>query len=315
MIVFKFGGKSLCDRKKIAKIAKYIKTRAKKDKLIVVVSAMADTTDRLIEIAKKYGKKPCKREMDALVSCGENFSASLLSIKLCSLGVKACSMLGWQAKIFAEGEFGNGRIKNIDKAAIEEKLCEHDCVIVAGFQAENENGDIITLGRGGSDTTAVALGAAFDCPVEIYSDFDGIFAGDPRRANFKKYDYVDFETALEYAKTGAKVLSQSSAQLAKDAKVEIVCKSSEKPKLVGTKLTKIPTPFLGTNVKENLCELDIVFNENLDKVAKIVMFFLKKIDFKQMTIKNQTISVTLEQKNLAFVEKEIAKLGKIVHTR
>ncbi len=311
MIVFKFGGKSLASKEKISKIAKYIKSRCKKEKLIVVVSAMADTTDRLIETAKSYSKNPCERELDAFVSCGENLSASLLSIKLCSLGVRACSLLGWQAKIFASGNFGHGTITSVDKSYIESRLAEYDCVVVAGFQAENENGNIITLGRGGSDTTAVALGAVFGCPVEIYSDFDGIFAGDPRRENYKKYKQVDFETALRYAQTGAKVLSEQSAQIAKDAQTQVVCKSSSKPHLCGTKLTSIPTPFVGINVKENLCEVEIVFNENLQKIAKTVQFLLKKVNFQHLTIKAQTITLVIKQDDLKFVENEIAKINQL----
>ena len=311
MIVFKFGGKSLGNKEKICKIANYIKSRCKNEKIIVVVSAMADTTDKIIEIAKEYSQNPSTRELDTFLSCGETISASLLAIKLCSIGVKACSMLGWQAKILAEGNFGDGIIKSIDKEAIETKMKIFDCVVVAGFQAQNSNDDIITLGRGGSDTTAVALGAVFDCPVEIYSDFNGIYAGDPRSNKFKKYNKVDYETALKYAETGAKVLCNTSVDIAKKFEVKVICKSSEKPKLKGTALTKTPTPFVGINVKNEICKIDIVFNKNNEKLLKTIKFLLKKIKFYEILIKNQTISIILDYKFKEEIEREIIRINKL----
>lgn len=312
MIVLKFGGKSLGDKNKISKIAKYIKQRSLNDKLIVVVSAMADTTDKLLALAQSYTNKPNLRELDALLSCGEAVSTSLISLKLSSLGVKTYSMLGWQAGILAEGKFNEGVIYGIDKTPIEEKLKTYDCIVVAGFQGVNRDGDIITLGRGGSDTSAVALGTAFNAKVELYSDFNGIYAGDPRRGRYKKLNEIDFDMAYAYAESGAKVLSKSSAELAKTTKVDLVCKSSEKPTLSGTKIAKIPTPFVGISVKSNLCKITLISNKNVENRIKTIKFLLKNVNFYDISIANDKISILLDQDDLDIVEYNICKINSLL---
>ncbi len=312
MIVLKFGGKSLGNKEKIKKIARYIKKRCKSEKLIVVVSAMSNTTDNLIALANKFAKKPNKRELDVLLSCGETISASLFSISLCEIGVKACSLLGWQAKIFTNGNFGNGHIEKIEKSIIEEKLEQYDCVVIAGFQGIDETENIITLGRGGSDTTAVALGATFKCDVEIYSDFNGICAGDPRRGNFKKYKQVDFQSALNYAETGAKVLSKSCTQIAKEENVKIICKSSEKPNLKGTEITQQTSSFVGINIKQNLSMIYLVSKENNVSRIKTLKYLLKDVNYIDIKITKDLISILIEQSQLEIVEKNISKLNNLL---
>ncbi len=311
LVVLKFGGKSLADRTKIGKIARYIKQRCKSEKVIVVVSAMGDCTDKLLLLAKKFCAKPNAREMDMLLSCGENVSASLMAIRLNGIGVKTCSLMGWQAGILAEGEHNKGTIYAIEKSAIEEKLLSNDCVVVAGFQALDRNGDVITLGRGGSDTTAVALGAAFDCHVEIFSDFNGICAGDPREQNFRKYSQVDYDTAVRYAGAGAKVLSKTSTQIAKEAKVDVTCKSSQKPNLLGTKLTSVPTAFAGINIKRGLCEIDLIYTHHSEMLQKTVKFVLQNVEFQNILIEKDKVSIFVDETNLETVKNKLSAINNL----
>lgn len=312
MIVLKFGGKSLGDKQKICKIARYLKSRCKEDKLLVVVSAIADTTDKLIELAQGYCKNPDRRELDALLSCGEAVSASLMAMKLCSLGVKAVSLLGWQAGIFAEGDYNKSVIVGIDKSYIEKKMKSQDCLIIAGFQGVNSNYDVVTLGRGGSDTTAIALGAAFKARVEIFSDFDGIFAGDPRDDDYIKYDEIDYDSACKYAETGAKVLSKDSTEIALQGKVDVLCKSSNQLYEKGSHLTSVPTPFIGLSVKRNLCEIHLISNNCDVKLQKNIDFILKNVDFYKFTVKKDKIIILLDQKELKLVEHNLAEINNLL---
>ena len=315
MIILKFGGKSLGDKQKIDKIADYIKERSKEDKLVVVVSAMADTTDRLIDMANHYCQKTDSRELDALLSCGEAVSSSLISMKLNSLDVKSVSLLGWQAGIYAEGEYNNCIITGIDKSFIEEKLKNFDCVVVAGFQAINKNGDIVTLGRGGSDTTAVALGSAFKCKVEIYSDFDGIFAGDPREDDYKKYQTLDYLSVCDYAQTGAKVLNKHSTQVALQSQVDLICKSSQEPYKSGTVITSVPSPFVAINVIKNLCEIKLISNNYNMQIEKTVKYILKNVKFHKISIKKDKLTLLVDQKDLKKVEHNIAKINDLLNKK
>lgn len=312
MKILKFGGKSLENKKKIEKIAHFLKNRAKKEKIVVVVSAMGDTTDKLINLASNFGSKSNSRELDMLLSCGELISASLLTMTMNKLKVKTICLSGVQAGVFARGEFGNGKIENVETKNILDKFLNYDCVIVAGFQARANRDDIITLGRGGSDATAVALGHALNAQVEIYSDFDGIYAGDPRRENYKKYEKIDFETADRFAGAGAKVLSKSSTEIALKNHVDVICKSSERPNKKGTRLVDEEVKFAGLNVVKDLCLINMIFKNCSEKMLKTTNFLLKNANFCEIFIKNEEIDILMEGKYLNFFEHNLAKLNKLL---
>src|SRR3989339_699198 len=181
IVVQKFGGSSVADTDKIKRIAEKIQTRVLQgNKLIVVVSAMGKTTDNLIKLAKEISAKPEPRELDMLLTTGEQISISLLAIALNQLNIKSKSLNAFQAEIMTTGDFNEARIKNIKSQKIFDLLEEFDVITIAGFQGVNEEGDLTTLGRGGSDTSAVALAAALHSPCEIYSDVDGIYTCDTR---------------------------------------------------------------------------------------------------------------------------------------
>lgn len=222
-VVQKYGGTSVSDVDKIKHIAeKVIHEKERGKDVVVVVSAMNKTTDNLIKIAYEICKDPCKRELDTLMATGEQKSAALLSMALKKNGYDAISLTGFQAGIKTEGTHMKNRIKDISIGKIEECLHEGKIVVVAGFQGINDNGDITTLGRGGSDTTAVALAAKLNCPCEIYTDVDGIYTIDPRLFNkAKKYDYISYEEMIAMASMGAKVMEVRAVQLAKKYNVPI----------------------------------------------------------------------------------------------
>lgn len=223
MIVQKYGGTSLENTGKILKVAEKIIEKKRLNKnIIVVVSAMGDTTNNLIKLAREISLSPSKRELDALLSTGEQEAAALLSMALNSLGCRAVSLTGGQVGIATKGDYTKSKIVDIEKNRIEECLKQGKVVVVAGFQGINEKGDITTLGRGGSDTSAIALAAKFACPCEIYTDVDGIYSRDPNI--YKESSLIsnlDYELALEIAKSGARVIDENALSLAKKYNVPI----------------------------------------------------------------------------------------------
>lgn len=216
IIVQKYGGSSIESIEKIRNVAKRIGERKKKGfDLVVVVSAMGKTTDYLIEMAHQVSNKPKKREMDVLMSTGEQVSISLLSIALNDIGIAAVSYTGPQLGIKTEGYHTKSRISEIDKDVILNAVNKGKVVIVAGFQGVNGNNEITTLGRGGSDTTAVAIAAKLNCPCEIYTDVDGIYTVDPRvYPSARKLESISYDEMLELASSGAGVLHTRSIELA-----------------------------------------------------------------------------------------------------
>ena len=222
-IVQKYGGSSLSNIDKINKVAEYIIEKKEKGlDLIVVASAMGNTTDDLLNMAYDISPNPAKREIDVLISSGEQISISLLSIALREKGYKSVSLTGFQAGIKTKGAHTKNRIKKIEVEKIKKYLDDNKIVIVAGFQGINNKGDITTLGRGGSDTSAVALAASFDAKCEIYTDVQGIFSVDPAyysKAN--KLDLISYEEMLEMASLGANVLETRAVDLAQKYNVEI----------------------------------------------------------------------------------------------
>jgi aspartate kinase len=229
LIVQKYGGTSVANLERIRNVAERVAEykRAGHD-LVVVVSAMAGETDRLINLAKSITENPPLRELDMLVSTGEQVTSALLAITLQAMGYKARAFLGYQIPIYTTDLFTKARIKEIKVDTIKSALARDEIVVVAGFQGVTEEGDITTLGRGGSDTTAVALAAALKAALcEIYTDVEGVYTADPRIVpKARKLAKVSYEEMLEMASSGAKVLEMRSVELAMIYKVPLVVRSS-----------------------------------------------------------------------------------------
>ena len=229
LIVQKFGGTSVGDPARINAVAeRIIKTRQQGHDVVVVVSAMAGETDRLIRLSKEVCTKPYDRELDVLLATGEQVTIALLSMALHEQGMDARSYTGHQAKIMTDDAHGRARISNIDSARVRADLAKGRVVVIAGFQGVSEEGDITTLGRGGSDTTAVAMAAALEADeCQIYTDVDGVYTADPRivpRAH--RLDRVTAEEMLELASLGAKVLQIRSVEFARKYHVPLRVLSS-----------------------------------------------------------------------------------------
>lgn len=229
LIVQKYGGTSVADLERIANVAK--KVAACKDEgndVVVVVSAMAGETDRLINVAKKIASAPSERELDALLATGEQVTVALLAITLESMGYRAKSYLGWQIPLVTDSAFGSARISDIRKDAMMEDLAEGCIVVVAGFQGIDEHGSITTLGRGGSDTSAVAVAAGLKADrCEIFTDVDGVYTTDPNiTSKARKIKKVAYEEMLEMASLGAKVLYIRAVEFAMRHHVPLVVRSS-----------------------------------------------------------------------------------------
>ncbi|MDU7709224.1 MAG: aspartate kinase, partial [Clostridium sp.] len=229
LIVKKFGGSSVADRECIFRVAeRCIEEYRKGNDVIVVLSAMGDTTDELIEKAKLITAEPSKREMDMLLTTGEQVSASLLAMAVNSLGVPAVSLNAFQVRMHCTSAYGNARFKRVESERIRHELDSRKIVVVTGFQGVNKYEDYATLGRGGSDTTAVAIAAALHADAcEIYTDVDGVYTADPRIVpNARKLDAISYDEMLELASLGARVLHNRSVEMAKKYGVQLVVRSS-----------------------------------------------------------------------------------------
>ena len=225
----KFGGSSVADITKIKNVANRVINKKKKyHRVVVVVSASGDTTDELIEQAHEITDMPDSRELDMLLATGEQISAALLAIAIKSRGYNAISLTGQQAGIYADGSYTKARITGIKPQKIVEELKKNKIVIVAGFQGINPYNDITTLGRGGSDLTAVALAAVLKADIcEIYTDVDGIYNADPRVCPCAgKILKISYDEILEMAGAGAQVMQARSIEVAKKFNVKIEVKSS-----------------------------------------------------------------------------------------
>ena len=229
LIVQKYGGTSVRDAERVMNVARRI-TEAYKEgnSVVVAVSAQGDTTDDLIEKAKEINEHASKREMDMLLSSGEQISIALLAMAIEKLGYPVISMTGWQAGFRTDAQYSSARIKTIDTERIKSELDKKRIVIVAGFQGLNKYDDITTLGRGGSDTSAVALAAALHADLcEIYTDVDGVYTADPRFVkNAYKLEDISYDEMLELASLGANVLHNRSVEMAKKYNVKLSVRSS-----------------------------------------------------------------------------------------
>ncbi len=228
--VLKYGGSSVADSEKIRAVAAKVAARCKAgEKLVVVVSAMGKTTNQLIELAGTVSPNSgsYKREMDMLLATGEQVSAALMAMGLRDEGVDALSMNAFQVGMLTTDKHSSARIRDINIARLSEELDRRGAVVVTGFQGVTDLGDLTTLGRGGSDTSAIAIAAAMGCPCEIYSDVAGVYACDPRIVpSAKKLDYITYEEMLELASSGAKVLHSRGVEIADKQEVELYCGST-----------------------------------------------------------------------------------------
>lgn len=228
IIVQKYGGTSMGTIDRIKNVARrIIKKREEGNQMVVVVSAMGKSTDELIKMAYSISDAPPRRELDMLLATGEQVSISMLSMALNAMGYDAISFTGPQVGVHTMGHHGKSRIMDIETKKIEDALNDGKIVIIAGFQGVNENDDITTLGRGGSDTSAVALSCVLECPCEIYTDVDGIYGVDPRLyPPAKKLNTVSFDEMLEMASLGAGVMHARAIELGSKYNAEIYVASS-----------------------------------------------------------------------------------------
>ena len=224
LIVQKYGGTSLADGEKIMTAAgRAVKLAGQGKEVVMVVSAQGDTTDQLISKAKEIHRQGSAREMDALLAAGEQMSASLMAMAIESLGWPAVSLTGWQAGIWTDDIHANAKIKSLGDSRILRELRKGRIVVVAGFQGVDGNGDITTLGRGGSDTTAVALAAFLNAQLcQIYTDVDGVYDRDPQKfPEAVRYDRIGYDEMLDLIRNGAQVLHDRSVEFAKEYRITI----------------------------------------------------------------------------------------------
>ena len=237
--VLKFGGTSVGSKEAIIRSASIISKWSKKYKVIAVLSAMSGETDRLINLTKLFSKNPNPYDYDNAISSGENVSCSLMSIYLNSIKIKSKSLMSWQIPIFTSDEHMKSRILKVDRNKILKEFNTNDVLLIPGFQGINSKNEITTLGRGGSDTSAVAVAASLDAECIIYTDVEGVFTTDPNLVkNAKKISQISYEEMLELASQGAKVLQTRSVELAMRKKTKLSVRSSIKPNSSGTAVTE-----------------------------------------------------------------------------
>lgn len=263
LVVQKYGGTSVANPERIANVAKrVIEYKKQGNGLVIVVSAMSGETDRLLGLAHGIAKFPDEREVDVLISTGEQVTSALLAITMKEMGYDAVSVLGHQVPIVTDSAFGKARISDIEETKIRAELANGRVVVVPGFQGVDEEGNITTLGRGGSDTTAVAVAAALKADVcEIYTDVDGVYTTDPNiTSKARRLERISYDEMLEMASLGAKVLQIRSVEMAKRYKVPLLVKSSL-------------TEGKGTLVCEEVPEMEqvivsgVTYNKNEAKVT------------------------------------------------
>ena len=288
IVVQKYGGSSVANKEKLEKICDKIISYVNKNiKVVVVVSAQGDTTDNLLKKANEYSKSPVKRELDLLLTTGEIQTVALLSLMLNEKGYDTIGLTGEQAGILSDSTYGNATIKTIYISNIMKYLNEGKIVVVAGFQAVDRFGNITTLGRGGSDLSAVAIASALKAnKCEIYSDIDGIFSADPRiisRAKLLKK--VSYEEMLEAASAGAKVLHNRSVNIGKKHKVPIHVKNSQNRKSGSIVEELMKKNMDGNHSNENYEDYEIKFITKIDDISKITIIADMVMSNKEAIIK------------------------------
>lgn len=290
IVVQKYGGTSVGSIDKIKAVAKRVIAEKDKGKnIVVVVSAMGKTTDHLVNLSREISKNPSKRDLDMLLSTGEQVSISLLSMAFQEYGYESISLTGFQAGIKTKGAYTKNKILDIDIRKIKKFLSEGKIVVVAGFQGINETGDITTLGRGGSDTTAVAIAAKLKCECSIYTDVEGIYSVDPRLyKDSKKLEYISYEEMMEMASLGAGVMETRAVEIGCKYNVPIYVASS----LQNTK---------GTYIKERDSRMEEKVITGLSVSNDVLMITVNNILFKSNNIANIFEKVAAENVNVDMI--------------
>ena len=282
LIVQKFGGSSVADAARVKNVAnRVVETYKAGNQVVVVVSAQGDTTDDLIEKANEINPQASKREMDMLLSSGEQISIALLAMAIEALGCPVISLTGWQAGFKTNAVSGNARIDTIDTARLHSELDKNNIVVVAGFQGIDKYDDITTLGRGGSDTSAVAIAAAMRADkCEIYTDVDGVYTADPRICkSARKLDEITYDEMLELASLGANVLHNRSVEMAKKYNVQLEVRSSfeKTPGTVVKEVTNVEKMLIrGVTRDNNVARVAIIGLEDTPGIAFKVFSALAK---------------------------------------
>lgn len=315
-IVLKFGGSSVADNDKLKIVAeKIINLYNKNNNIVVILSAQGKTTDKLISEALELSNETKDREMDVLLSAGEQISIAKLSILLNKMGYKAISLTGWQAGILTNKTNQNAIIENIDTTRILQELSKRKIVIIAGFQGYNENLDITTLGRGGSDTSAIAIAAALNAKeCYIFSDVDGVYTADPNKIeNAKKLPALSYEEMIEISSEGAKVLHGRCAEIGQKFKIPIITKSTFNNK-AGTIITDIiEENTIKSVVKKEISRISIVGNgisRNFEKLHEVLNIIQKnKFEILEFNVSESKISIDF--KNVVDDEM-LEKIHKII---
>ena len=311
LIVQKFGGSSVRDAQRIRNVAGIIaETYLEGNDVLVVLSAQGDTTDDLIAKAEEINSHPSKREMDMLLSTGEQISVALCAMALESMGLPCVSLTAWQVGIQTTAVHGDARIKRIDSERVQAELDQHRIVLITGFQGMDRAGDVTTLGRGGSDTSAVALAAAFRAKLcQIYTDVDGVYTADPRIVpNARHLDEITYDEMLELASQGAGVLHNLSVELAKKFRVDLEVLSSleRKPGTKVKEVTKVEkTTIAGVAKDTSIARIALIGLRHNPGVAFQVFDLLSKhninVDLILQSIgreDSKDISFTVHEKDL-----------------
>ena len=318
LIVQKFGGSSVADADRIRNVARIItETYRKGHSVVAVLSAQGDTTDDLIEKAKEINPSASKREMDMLLATGEQISISLCAMAIERMGYQAVSLTGWQAGMLTDSSYSSARIKRIRTERIQKELDKKKIVLVAGFQGINKYDDITTLGRGGSDTSAVALAAALHADLcQIYTDVDGVYTADPRHVTgARKLEEITFDEMLELASLGAQVLHNRSVEMAKryNVNMEVLSSFSGKP---GTKVKEV------VKTMEKIHVSGVAKDKNVARLALIGLADQPGIAFKIFSLlakKDINVDIILqsigrdESKDISFtVARDDAQTAKAI---
>ena len=304
IVVQKFGGTSVANAERIMNVANIVTEKYKQgNNMVVVVSAQGDTTDDLIEKANEINPHPSKREMDVLLSTGEQISIALLAMAIEKLGFPVVSLTGWQAGFVTNSAHSAARIRSIQKERIEKELDQRKIVVVAGFQGLNRYDDITTLGRGGSDTSAVALAAALRADLcQIYTDVDGVYTADPRKVpTAQKLEEVTFDEMLELATLGAQVLNNRSVELAKkyNVNLEVLSSLERKPGTVVKEVVKMEKMLIkGVAKDSNVARISVMGVPDVPGIAYKI--------FSSLAAKNIDVDIILQSigrentKDIAF---------------
>ena len=297
-IVMKFGGSSVADNDKLKIVAnKIIDLYDNGNNIVVILSAQGKTTDKLIQEALELSENTEDREMDMLLSSGEQISIAKLSILLNGIGYKAISLTGWQAGILTNNTNQNAIIQNIDTTRIRKELEDRKIVVIAGFQGFNENLDITTLGRGGSDTSAIAIAAALNAKeCYIFSDVDGVYTADPNKVgNAKKLSALSYNEMMEISSEGAKVLHNRCAEIGDKFKIPIITKSTFNSK-AGTIIADIiEENTIKSIVKKDISRISIVGNgiiRNIDFIKNVIdIVESEKLEMLEFNVFESKISI------------------------